>query len=320
MKKAKNPLLKLASWIGWSPHLDDENDARPLWFTATSVGPPTGGDVSNIPQSARIADALHFETEHNYTETQMAELKSMISKGDSIELRCHLKTSHSALGQPQEFQNYCGEYCVIIFSVDTYHRLRAEVRFDDNVAWVEFTRGLFTTRLNRPSELQHRDIRFWQLLAFVSPELRQSVATDLRRALEEFLHIELELTLSAIGAYSAVIPNSIQDRDKILRALFAKNSLFTKKQIGILFPYDTRGKGNAKDLEPARHETVQSLIEEAQVTPVFKAGFSTLQITQQLIPTVCNRPKPQERYLDVRDEIRGLGIDVPDEPVLGLDP
>lgn len=312
-----NPLLRFISWLDWSPYASDENDAVPLWFTVLAIGPSVRGAK---PVSTRCRDAIHFGTCDSYTKRKKSYLDKNLTAGKTITLPFLLDTSYSDNREDQEWEDHAGEGCTIELSADSYGRLKADVKFDDPAGWIAFAKDLYQTRLKVPELLKHHECRMWQLLSWISPILRESAAVALRRPLENLLHVELDLSLAAFGSYLSVIPTRIQQRTMIVRALLRDDSVFTMSQIGIIFPYDTGAFGSERaHLAPARYETVKSLIEAARIQPVCEGRYSTRQIVDQVLPTACNQPKAQGRYHEVRDELRNLGIDVPDQPVVKAD-
>ena len=178
----------------------------PLWHTVLAKGPKVerfGADSDRV---------IAFGTDEGFTEEEYAALRDSLTKGDTHTLPFRLEASHSDCREGAGWEDFFGESCTIELCADAYSRLKAEVTFDDPTGWVAFAKELLLKQLASPESVKHHEYRLWQFLAWASPRLHDSVATALRRPLEELLHVELNTSMSAVGNYYAVIPNRIQQR------------------------------------------------------------------------------------------------------------
>jgi len=134
--------------------------------------------------------------------------------------------------------------------------------------------------------------------------------------LAKHCHPTISLLVGPHGIYRDILFNEPQFRPELLEALRDDLSLFTRRQIAIIFA-DTNEAGEEivrhsdgskrSVFPPARDVTIQRLIKGACLEPVY-GRFTSRQITHQLLPYALSRPRSQYRYQDLREDLLDLWI------------
>ena len=281
--------------------------------------PPPGRRIKRT--GIETEETLELRSKNVMAEDDITRIFVDLESGKTVQIQMEFAYFSSDWNDDQDLNDLdlSGR---ITLRYDKLERICVDAQFDQD--WlVGFGANLVSKQLDGQT-IGHFDLRLWHILSHLSPQLDKELRASVGKATAPLRYPLVETLQAAVGEYRFVGPpvgSTVQDnryRDGLLNALAEDATVYSAAQICVIF-----GKESVDDLDPttegnlfhdARDITINRMIAEAGLKPVFRKFYDSRQITHILVPfAVAHRE--DKRYADLKDELIDSGISVPDSPM-----